>query len=93
MPLGTNEHQVVIEFFTSEDPAVKIQPEAKAFIAGQKWISPEVIYNDQKEEIDENGVQWYSVVFVLGVILQKKTKNGLLMCKGFWIMPGLFSIR
>ena len=67
MPLGTNEHQVVIEFFTSEDPAVKLQPEAKAFIAGQKWISPEVIYNDQKEEIDENGVQWYSVVFVLGV--------------------------
>ena len=67
MPLGTNEHQVVIEFFTSEDPAVNIQPEAKAFIAGQKWISPEVIYNDQKEEIDENGVHSYSVVFVLGV--------------------------
>ena len=67
MPLGTNEYQVVIEIFTVEDPAIRIQTEAKSFIAKQKWISPEVIYNDQKEELDENGVQWYSVVFVIGV--------------------------
>ena len=67
MPLGTNEYQVVIELFTTEDPGIKIRSEAKAFIAKQKWISPEVIYNDQKEEIDEDGVQWYSVVFILGV--------------------------
>ena len=54
MPLGTNEYQVVIEIFTVEDPAIRIQTEAKSFIAKQKWISPEVIYNDQKEELDEN---------------------------------------
>ena len=48
MPLGTNEYQVVIEIFTVEDPAIRIQTEAKSFIAKQKWISPEVIYNDQK---------------------------------------------
>ena len=35
MPLGTNEHQVVIEIFTAEAPAIKIRPEAKAFIAKQ----------------------------------------------------------
>ncbi len=67
MPLGSNENQVVIEFFTTDNPAFEIQSKAKAFIARHEWISPEVIYNDQKEELDENGIQWYSVVFVIGI--------------------------
>ena len=67
MPLGTNEIQIVIEFFTTENPDIKISREAKYFIATQKWTSPEILYNSQKEDIDGNGTQWYSAVFIIGL--------------------------
>ena len=67
MPLGNNEIQVVIECFTLENPSFGIQFKAQSLIEMQKWNSSEVIYNDQKEELDENGIQWYSFVFIIGV--------------------------
>lgn len=68
MPSGNNEIQLVIKVFTAEDPTIRIREMAKAFIETQKWTSPEVIYEDQKEEVNErDDAQWYSLVFALGL--------------------------
>lgn len=74
-PFGNNEAQVVIEFFTREDPAEHIRQKAEDFIASRKWQSSEILYADQKEEKESgDNTQWHSAVFVLGV--DHITKSG-----------------
>ena len=48
-------------------------------------------FNAKLMKMASNGI--LSCLFLVSIILQKKTRNGLLMCKGFWTMPDLMSIQ
>jgi hypothetical protein len=67
MPLGTDEIMLCVEMFVKSDPSGGLRNAAEALIASREWTTTEVFYRDQKEEKGEDGTQWWSACFLLGL--------------------------